>query len=152
MTLFSVPHFVFLLTSVIWRQRAYCLIVIEEAGGKYFYQLHKLCADLNFPLPCRSKSIIATKPQLFKEKNEMGKGNTEMVWVWSLWGFFRLVNLSGRHLFPDLGEKQLDKHEKLESDVSESKDGGNKVILLPLKMRVVPCCLLLAVLVTGLCW
>lgn len=49
-----------------------------------------------------------------------------------------LTSLSERSLFPKLEEKPLKKQQKLGNGISESEDGGRKVILLSLKAQVVP--------------
>jgi len=63
-----------------------------------------------------------------------------------------LYGLSGRGLFPELGEKPLEKQQKLGHGISEREDGGSRIILLSLKMWLVPCCLLLIVLFTSWHW
>lgn len=67
-----------------------------------------------------------------------------MVWAWSVSEAFRVREMgldgpAGMGLFPKLGEKPLEKQEKLGNAMSEREDGGSKVILPSLKMQVVPC-------------
>lgn len=63
-----------------------------------------------------------------------------------------LDGLSGMGLFLKSREKPLEKQQKLGNSMSEREDDGSKVILLSLKMQVVPCCLLFAVLFAGWRW
>lgn len=62
-----------------------------------------------------------------------------------------LDSLPGMGLFPKLGAKPLEKHQKLGNGISGREDGGSRVNLLSLKMLFTRCLLLAVLFVLVVC-